>query len=73
MTTPLDGAEALVQRQLDASARAALVARLARGTPRPAPRAPGEILTVWASDGLPASVDGVLPLLARWSLIHGRS
>lgn len=63
--SPLDSAEALVQRHLDSSARTALVARLARGTPRPAPLAPGEILTVWASDGLPASVDGVLPLLAR--------
>jgi hypothetical protein len=64
VSSPLDGAEALVQRHLDTAARAALVARLARGTPRPAPLASGEILTVWASDGLPASVDGVLPLRA---------
>lgn len=63
--TPLDVAEAAVQRQLAAGTLRELLATLARGTPRPAPLPPGEILTVWSADGLRAAVDAVLPLLRR--------
>jgi hypothetical protein len=65
VTTPLDAAEAAVQRALSAGAVRDLVARLALGTPRPAPLPEGEGVTVWSADGLRAAVDNALPLLRR--------
>lgn len=65
MTTPLDAAEAAVQRVLSAGAVRDLVARLALGTPRPAPLPDGEAVTVWSADGLRAGVANALPLLRR--------
>ena len=65
MTTPLDAMEAGVQRVLSTGAVRDLVARLAQGTPRPAPLPDGEAVTVWSADGLRAGVANALPLLTR--------
>jgi hypothetical protein len=65
VSTPLDAAEAAVQRALSTGAVRDLVARLAQGTPRPAPLPDGEAVTVWSADGLRAGVATALPLLRR--------
>lgn len=65
MSTPFDAAEAAVQRALSTAAVRDLVARLALGTPRPAPLPEGEGVTVWSADGLRTAVDNALPLLRR--------
>lgn len=62
--TPLDGLERTILAAMP-PALPELLSTLARGTPRPAPLPPGEVLTVWSADGLRAAVGTALPLLRR--------